>query len=123
MGLRFKRPDVTFVDIDIKPRTTPNSINPRSGQNIPVAILTTVGFDATMIDPLTVRFGPGGGLEAHARGHIKDVDLDGDDDLLLHFKTEDTQFQCGDTSGTLTGQTVTGLAIEGVDLITIIGCE
>ena len=38
------------VTIDIKPGKTPNSINPTSGQMIPVAVLTTDTFDATQVD-------------------------------------------------------------------------
>jgi hypothetical protein len=45
-------------EIDIKPGSFPNSINPRSKGVIPVAILTTDTFDATTVDPLSVTFGP-----------------------------------------------------------------
>lgn len=46
------------VDIDIKPGSFPNTINPKSERVIPVAILTTDTFDATTVDPLSVKFGP-----------------------------------------------------------------
>ena len=65
-GLTFPRIDcspITQVDIDIKPSDFPNSINPRSGEVIPVAILTTTVFDATTVDPLSVEFGPNGATE------------------------------------------------------------
>jgi hypothetical protein len=115
-------PEVIFVDIDIKPGSDPNSINPNSRGVIPVAILTTNGFDATTVDPLSVRFGPNGATETHNRGHIEDVDGDGDDDMLLHFRTEETGIQCGDTSVSLTGQTSDGTLIEGSDSIVTVGC-
>jgi len=50
-------PTVLPVEIDIKPGSYPNSINPNSNGVIPVAILTTPSFDATTVDPLSVKFG------------------------------------------------------------------
>jgi sugar lactone lactonase YvrE len=111
------------VAIDIKPGSDPNSINPKSKGNIPVAILTTGDFDATTVDPLSVEFGPDGATESHGRGHIEDVDGDGDDDLVLHFRTQDTGIQCGDTSASLTGETFSGQMIEGSDSINTVGCK
>jgi len=111
------------VAIDIKPGGFPNSINPRSNGVIPVAILTTATFDATTVDPLSVKFGPNGATEAHERGHIEDVDGDGDLDLVLHFRTQETGIRCGDTSASLTGQTFDGQAIQGSDSIRTVGCR
>jgi len=113
----------TPVSIDIKPGSYPNSINPKSKWLIPVAILTTASFDATTVDPASVRFGPGGATEAHGTGHIEDVDGDGDDDLMLHFKTQATGIQCGATSAALTGQTQGGQPIEGIDSVRTVGCS
>lgn len=111
------------VAIDIEPGSFPNSINPRSKGVIPVAILTTDTFAATTVDPLSVAFGPNGAVEAHGRGHIEDADGDGDLDLVLHFRTQDTGIQCGNTSASLTGETFSGQAIEGSDSIKTSGCE
>ncbi len=105
------------VPIDIKPGSDPNSINPKSKDVIPVAILTTPTFDATTVDPLSVRFGPGGASEAHNRGHIEDVDGDGDLDLVLHFAVSQTGIAPGDTQACLTGKTTSGLNIIGCDAI------
>lgn len=108
-------PGPLTVTIDIKPGSSRNPINVRSRGVIPVAILTTATFDATTVDPDTVRFGPGMAEETHGRGHIEDVDGDGDDDLLLHFSTQDAAIPCGATSATLIGQTFSAQAIEGSD--------
>jgi hypothetical protein len=114
---------VITVSIDIKPGSFPNSINPRSRGLIPVAILTTDTFDATTVDALSVEFGPAGATESHDRGHLEDVDGDGNLDLVLHFRTQDTGIQCGDTSASLTGNTFGGVAIRGSDSIRTVGCE
>lgn len=112
-----------LVDIDIKPGSDSNRINPKKKGIIRVAILTTDTFDATQVDPLSVEFGPNGATEIHGRGHVKDADRDGDRDLLLHFNTQDTGIECGDTSATLTGVTLDGQAIKGTDSITTVGCK
>ena len=90
---------------------------------ISVAILTTSTFDATTVDPLSVKFGPNEAIEAHGRGHIEDVNGDGQFDLVLHFNTQHTGIQCGDTSAVLTGKTFSGQAIAGFDSIQTVGCE
>src|SRR4030095_9043491 len=112
-----------LIAIDIKPGTLPNSINPRSKGVIPVAILTTDTFDATVVDPTTVRFGPNGTEAAPVQSALEDVDGDGDTDMILHFKTQDTGIVCGDTSASLTGETFGGQAIEGSDSIKTVGCK
>jgi hypothetical protein len=111
------------VTIDIKPGTFPNSINPRAQGAIPVAIVTTETFNATAINPTTVRFGRTGTEAAPVHSAFQDVDSDGDVDLILHFKTQQTTIQCGDTSASLTGQTPDGQAIEGSDSIVTVGCR
>ncbi len=110
------------VSIDIKPGSDPNSINCQNQNGvIPVVILTTSAFDATTVDPLTVRFGPASATETHGAGHIEDVDGDGDLDMVLHFRFGHTGIQCGDTQATLTGATFSGQAITGTDAIRTVG--
>ena len=87
---------------------------------IPVAILTTPSFDATQVDVSTVRFGPGEAKEIHNKGHFEDVDSDGDTDLVLHFKTQETGIQDTDTQACLTGDTLNGTPIGGCDALKII---
>jgi len=115
-------PAVT-VAVDIEPGSFPNSINPRSNGVIPVAILTTDTFDATTVDPTTVLFGPTGTEAAAVRSALEDVDGDGDIDMILHFNTQVTGIQCGDTSASLTGKTFNGQVIDGSDSINTVGCE
>jgi hypothetical protein len=111
------------VDIDINPGSDTNPINLRSHQKILVAILTTDTFDATTVDPTTVRFGRTGTEAAPVQSALEDVNGDGRLDMILRFNTQDTDFLCGDISATLTGQTFSGQAIEGFDSIMTVGCR
>jgi hypothetical protein len=123
-------PAIITAAIDIKPGSWPNAINPRSKGVLPVAILTTstaagesVDFDASTVDPLSVKFGPGEAEEAHIKGHIEDVDNDGDLDIVLHFKTHETGIQYGDTEACLTGNTIDGKSIQACDTIKTVNKE
>jgi len=116
-----------FVDIDIKPRSDPNSINCNNDKEvIAVAILTTDGFDATTVDHATVTFE--GANETHVnkktgepRRHEDDVDGDNDTDLVLHVRLGDTDLTCDSTEGILEGETFGGQVIEGSDAVRMFG--
>ena len=101
------------VQIDIKPGSDPNSINLKSKGVIPVAILTTEDFDAAIVDPETVVFA-GASPDHYA---LEDVDGEGDLDLLLHFRRQETDIMPGDTEACLTGQTYDGVLIAGCDSV------
>ncbi|MFX1300789.1 MAG: PKD domain-containing protein [Promethearchaeota archaeon] len=103
------------VAIDIKPGSDPNSINPKSKGVIPVAILHDDTFDPALVDPDSVRFGPNQAEPVHWA--YEDVDNDGDIDLILHFKTQATGIQAGDTEATLIADLIDGRQIIGVDSI------
>ena len=127
------------VAIDVMPGNDRNPINCKGNPGIiPVAILTTDSFDALTVDHATVRFGTGGASEAHViraptpatnggfhphvrsdipRRHEKDVDHDGDLDLLFHFARDEAGIRCGDTEVGLTGMTYDGLPVTGTDEI------
>ncbi len=82
--IKLKDPVSDSVTIDIKPGGNPNNINLNSKGVVPVAVLTTDDFDASNVNPNTVLFA---GAEPE-RWTLCDVDDDGDDDLLFHFKTQ-----------------------------------
>lgn len=112
-----------LVNIDIRPRSDANRINPNSSGNINVAILSDNGFDARTIDPNTVRFGATGIEAAPIHVGRRDVDGDGDRDLVLRFQIQDTGIRCGDTSAVLTGQISGGPSIIGSSPIQTIQCD
>lgn len=112
------------VEIDIKPGSKPNIVNPDANGVIAVAILTTrtakgesVDFNASTVDPLSVKFGSGEATKFHNKSHIEDVDKDGDKDLVLHFNMQETGIKAGDTEACLTGKTIDGKNIKGCDAI------
>ena len=109
-----------LVDIDIKPGSDPNSINLKGNGIIPVAILGTTnsGFDVLDVDVTTLAFGPAGAAPAHkVGGHLADVNDDGLDDLVSHYRTNETGIVTGDTVVCLSGFTLDGILIDGCDVI------
>jgi hypothetical protein len=112
-----------LVSVDIRPRSEGNKINPHSNQNINVAILSINDFDATTVDPSTVRFGVKGTEASPIHVRHRDVDGDGRIDQILRFEIQDTGIECGDTSGTLTGETVSGTSIIGSGPIKTTQCK
>ncbi len=116
---------VVPVVINIAPGSDPNSQQRLKG-TVAVAVLATsageygtpLDFDIFLVDPLSVRFGPPGiwdddGLgatESHNRGHYEDsyeldeTTMDGDTDLLLHFKMAETGLQEMDTEACVKGE-------------------
>lgn len=119
---------VIEVNLDIKPGSDPNSINPNSKGNTPVAILHTEDFDPTeRVNVSSLRFGDpedvdqGGGASPAHGGHIEDVDGDSDDDLVVHFPTPDMGFDGDEDTGKLIGETDDGTPIVGTDSVNLVG--
>ena len=111
------------ITIDIKRGNDSNRLNPHNHGVIPVSILTMGAFDATTVDLATIRFGRAGTEAAVVHATFEDVNRDGRNDLVLHFRTQETGIQCGDTLASLTGRTVSGQPIQGSDAIVTVGCK
>jgi hypothetical protein len=109
-------------EIDIKPWSDVNPVNPFSQGVIPVAILGSDVFDVADVDPTTLAFGPNEAAPKHAAGgHVKDVNDDGLMDLLSHYRTQDTGIAIGDTEACVTGETFDRMPFEGCDGIKTVG--
>ena len=114
------------VSIDIMPGKHHESINLHSHGEITVAILSTPGFYASdIVDKDSLTFGRTGTEDSLAFCYHRpeDINEDGLEDLVCHFYTEDTGFQCGDTEGILKGTTKDGMHIQGSDSVKIIPCK
>ena len=92
-----------------------NTISLRSKGTVPVAVLTTDDFDARDIDPATVLFAGA----SPVRWARKDVDVDGDKDMLFHFEPRELDLDKTSTEATLTGTTYDGVPFTGTDSVTI----
>jgi hypothetical protein len=120
-------PAVIGINVDIKPGSDPNSINPTSMGVIPVAILGSATFDVTNVDVTTLRFGPAAAVPvdnltdpATYADHLQDVNLDGFTDLVSHYRQKDTGLGSSDTQACINGATNGGTPIKGCDAVRVL---
>jgi len=111
------------VTIDIKPGSFPNSVNLGSGGTVPVAVFSTVSFDATTVDPVSVTLASAP-VKLKGKGtsmaSFEDVNGDGRLDLVVHVETTALQLSETDTITVLEGQTFAGQAIRGTDSVRVV---
>ena len=112
------------VDIDIKPGSEPNCFNNDGHGVIPVAILGSEFFDATNIDPETVRLDgqtvKAVGKSNKALAHIEDSNGDGINDMVVQIEDDDGVYDEGSSIGTITGETYDGVKFQGTDSLCIV---
>jgi hypothetical protein len=109
---------IRLVDIDIKPGSDPNSINPSLEGDLPVAILGSNIFDVEDVDVHTLAFGPGDAWFDHSHGpHFEDVNGDGFTDLMAHYRIKEAEIAFGDTEACITGELLDGTPLQGCDAV------
>jgi len=109
------------ASIVVKPGDNQPVINLNSQGVVPVAILSTPTFDATKVNPLTVRFGRTGTEASPVHFSLQDVNGDGLLDMVLQFRVQSTGLQPGDSQGTLMGRTLDGTPFRGSTGIQVVG--
>ena len=118
-----------LVGMDVAPTDPTNTIDPDSTAVIPVAVLTTSvaagdaqDFDATQIDPASLKFGYTAATNA-ITPTVADIDGDGDADINFGFRTQDTGIACEDTQVVLLGETLSGAVFSATDFIDAGQCD
>jgi hypothetical protein len=112
------------MPIDIAPHDDGNNINLRSGRGTVEVAILSVGefFDApATIDPLTLTFFPRGALII-GDAKFRDIDHDGDVDLLVKFIISQTGLECGTVIGMIQGRTFTGQSVFATGAINTFNC-
>ena len=108
------------VNVAVNPGSNPAIVDVDSGGQIPVAILSTGTFDATTVNPPSVRFGRTGTEARPIHWSFKDVNGDGRLDIVLSFRVRSTEIQQGDTQAILMGRTIDGTPFRGFATIVAI---
>lgn len=109
------------VNIGVKPGDSQPVVNLNSQGVVPVVILSTSTFDATKVNPQTVKFGRTGAEASPVHSSLQDVNGDGLLDMVLQFRTQSTGLQLGGTQVTLMGRTSDGTPFRGSTAIQVIG--
>jgi len=111
------------VDIDIKPGSPTNTINVRSQGVIPVAILSGRRFDATTVNPGTVKLARASVRlrgDGRAMASFSDVNQDGLLDLLVHIEARDLVLAPQDIEAVLEAETYDGKRVRGSDSVRVL---
>jgi hypothetical protein len=121
LAVTFRWSGPVAVGIDVEPGQPENRVVLGSGRGVTVAVLSAPGFDARAVLPRTVCFGEPDDVTERActthHGELRDVDGDGDRDLLLRFSVEQSGLDAADTRACLTGLTEPGIPVAGCDAI------
>ena len=118
-----------LVQMDVVPFDPNNTIDPDSTAVIPVAVLSSSiadgdaqNFDATQINPASLRFGYTDAANVSTPFAV-DTDGDGLTDMSFGFRTQDTGIACEDVSTVLLGETLGGEAFSATDFISTGECD
>jgi hypothetical protein len=121
-GMKYERSlasasQATRVEIDVLPGEAYKLIDATTRSTVPVAILSSVDFDATTVNPTSVRFAgapitKGKGAQL-ARGILSDVNGDGRIDLIVYVSVYSLHLVAGASDALLTAVTFDGKTVSG----------
>lgn len=123
-------PPPTPVTIDIKPGSSRNPINLTAQGTVPVAVITTADFDASLFTPEMAHLADANtAMDNVCSGAVAtrwvrlDVNADGRADLVFYFQTQDLNFTTATTAATFMAHGMYGsttVHIMGTDSVTVI---
>jgi hypothetical protein len=108
------------IAIDVRPGTAAGPVQHDSYGVLPVAALGATDFDVREVDVATLALGPAGAA-ARSRGlRYRDVNGDGFDDLVAHYRTADAGLASDDEELCLTGSLRSGVPFAGCEAVTAV---
>ncbi len=110
--------------LDVKPRSLPSAVNPRSNGSTPFAILGTAETSPQGIDTASVHFGATGTERSVQRCQYgEDVNDDGYPDLVCHATTRSLALTCDSEEAAFSAVRTDGTKVVGQDAVKIAGCN
>jgi len=115
--------ECVVVGVDVLPGDPNNAFDPNVPGKIQVAIMGSNDFDVADVDLTTLAFGPAA-APLFLWGGMSVIDFDNDDfdDLLVHFRLEESGIVDGDDQACVTGERLNGVPFSGCDGITAMAC-
>ncbi len=110
------------LSIDIKPGDANNHVDQQSAGKVAVAVFGSPSFDPYQVDLASLRLGATGQEAALAGKGFKDVDSDGNIDLIARFTIADIALACTTRQLMLTGTLLSGEVIVGTDQVHVVNC-
>lgn len=127
VAFKAEQIDSIEIAIDIKPGSNTNAINLSKKGVIPVAILGSATFDVASVNLSSLEFGPEKAKPFHDltepieyAKHLQDVNKDGFQDLVSHYKIRETGIASTADKATLFGNLNNGTPIYGIDSVRIV---
>ena len=112
----FERQPPRAIEIDVRPGSRRNRVNPRSRGLVPVAILGSEDFDVARVDVDSLAFGPEGAAPVgRFPARLVDLNRDGALDLLARFRVSDTGIAFGAVQACLYGHSDDARGFAGCD--------
>ncbi len=110
------------LSIDINPNNANNHVDPQSAGKLAVAVFGSPTFDPHQIDLASLHLGATGQEAALANKVFKDVNSDGNVDLLARFTIADIALACTTRQLMLKGTLLSGQVIVGTDQVHAVNC-